>query len=276
MTSVDVTAPTRSYVPSERWSLFDEGEFLLVSAGADELYTIESAAPDAGDELVAAWRSALIDRESLSAGARELLDQLVAAGIVRPELPEVSPWTVAFRLVGDRCGELERALADALEAGVALDQAELEDSDFVVFVRTTGRLADLYAEAPDWRQRPHLLLDAAYDHTVSLGPLVFAGDTACLGCLAGRIGHYWGDAPPPPKPAVQRHATLVASLLALEIEKIATGDYGLVNTTVSWDLRGREVTRSAVYKLPWCPFCGEPAAAAEPIGSIDLPWTRAA
>ena len=74
---------------------------------------------------------------------------------------------------------------------------------------------------------------------------------------------------------MQRHATLVASLLAVELEKIAAGGLGLVNATISWDLRGWEIKRNAVYKLPWCPLCGEPEPA-ELLGSIDLSWTRAA
>jgi bacteriocin biosynthesis cyclodehydratase domain-containing protein len=252
-----------------------ESGLLILSAGADELYAIEDLAPETVAELEAAWQRDWVERTSYSPAAEEVLDQLVAAGIMRPELPDALPSKVAYRTVGDPLLELDHALAAALHASAALEAAELERSDVVVFVRTNGQLVRLYEETPGWRQRPHLLLDAAYHHTVSMGPLVFPGDTACLGCLAGRIGQYWGDPPPPASPAVLRQPTLVAALLAHELEKIAAGDYGLVNATVSWDLRGWEIKRNAVYKLPWCPFCGEPEAV-EALGSIDLPWTRAA
>ena len=262
-------------MPSEHWSLLYEGGLLVVSGGADELYAIDDATPEAAAELTEAWQSARLDREELSPAARELLDRLVTAGIARPELSEWPPRKVALLHVGDPSPELDGALLAALDASAALEAAELEECDFAVFVRTNGQLIGPYEGVPEWRRRPHLLLDTAYHHTISLGPLVFAGDTACLGCLGGRIGHLWGDAPPPARPAVQRHATLVASLLAVELEKIAAGYLGLVNATISWDLRRWEIKRNAVYKLPWCPLCDEPEAA-ELLGSIDLSWTRAA
>ena len=268
-------SPSARYVPSEHWSLLYEGGLLVVSGGADELHAIDDATPEAAAELTEAWQSARLDREELSPAARELLDRLVTAGIARPELSEWPPRKVALLHVGDPSPELDGALLATLDASAALEAAELEECDFAVFVRTNGQLIGPYEGVPEWRRRPHLLLDTAYHHTISLGPLVFAGDTACLGCLGGRIGHLWGDAPPPARPAVQRHATLVASLLAVELEKIAAGDLGLVNATISWDLRRWEIKRNAVYKLPWCPLCGEPEAA-ELLGSIDLSWTRAA
>jgi bacteriocin biosynthesis cyclodehydratase domain-containing protein len=263
------------YGPSKHWTVRSESGLLILSAGADELYAIEDVPPDTAAELTAAWEREWVDRESLSPAATELFDQLVAAGIARAELPDEQPWKVTVRQVGDPLHELESALSAALETSAALEPAKLERSDFAVFVRTNGQLLGLYDGTPEWRHRPHLLLDAAYHHTISLGPLVFPGETACLACLAGRIGQYWGDAPPPQRPAVLGHTTLVASLVALELEKIAAGDYGLVNATISWDLRRWEIERNAVYKLPWCPFCGEPDAA-EALGSIDLPWSRAA
>lgn len=249
-----------------------EDGLLVLSAGADELYLIEDATAETAGELTAAWQEGRIDAGSLSAATRALFDQLLAAGVVGTESP-AEPLRVALRYVGDRRRELERAIAAELERHGVTVVATLEQSGLAVFVRTNGQLMDLYDRTPEWRTRQHLLVDAAYDHTISIGPLVFPGDTACLGCLAGRIGHYWGDGPPPATPAVQRHATLIASLLALELEKIATGDIGLINATVAWDLRGRQIRRNSVYKLPWCPFCGDPEPA-EQLGSIDLPWTR--
>jgi hypothetical protein len=263
------------YIPSERWSLRHEDGLLILSAGADELYAIDDVVPETAAEFAAAWNDDAFSRESLSAPAKGLFDQLVTAGIVVPELLERRRWRVASQCVGDGCGELERAIAVAVESSNALQAAGFEQSDLVVFVRTNGRLGNLYDGTPEWQTRPHVLLDAAYDHTVSLGPLVFFGDTACLGCLAGRIGHYWGDATPPPKPGVLRYPTLVAELLALELDKIAGGDTGLVNATVSWDLRGWAIKRNAVYKLPWCPLCAEPEQP-ESRGSIDLPWRETA
>jgi bacteriocin biosynthesis cyclodehydratase domain-containing protein len=267
-------AVSARYVPSSHWSLQHEDGLLVLSAGADELFAIEDVRTDAAVELVEAWSAETIDADSLSAPTRDVFDRLVAAGIVTPACSDARTSKVSLHVVGTAGAELADALDSALAASSALELVEAERSELVVFVRASGRLAELYDGAPEWQHRPHLLLDVAYDHTISLGPLVFPGDTACLGCLIGRIAHYWGDAPAPARPRMLRYPALIASLLALEVEKIAAGDIGLVNTTVSWDLRGWEIRRDAVYKLPWCPRCGEPDGG-EAIGSIDLPWTAA-
>jgi bacteriocin biosynthesis cyclodehydratase domain-containing protein len=246
----------------------------VLSAGADELFAIEDVHADAALELVDAWHAETIDADSLSPPTRGAFEQLVAAGVVTPAAHEPRVSKVALKVVGAAGTELADALRSALAEGGVLELADAAESELVVFVRAGGRLAELYDSATEWQNRPHLLLDVAYDHTISLGPLVFPGDTACLGCLAGRIAHYWGDAPAPARPRMLRHPSLIASLLALEVEKIAAGDVGLVNATVSWDLRGWEIRRDAVYRLPWCPRCGDPDGS-EAIGSIDLPWAAA-
>jgi bacteriocin biosynthesis cyclodehydratase domain-containing protein len=260
----------RTYIPNERWSLRFEDGLLVLSAGADELYVLEDATTETGAELAAAWEEGSIDVDSLSHPAHELLTQLLAAGIIGTEPAKDGVARVALQVVGDRVPALEQAIAAALAASDSLTHVALELSELAVYVRTNGRLMDVYDETPEWQLRPHLLLDAAFDHTISLGPLVFPGDTACLGCLAGRIVHYWGDLRPPPEPATLRHPTLIASLLALELEKVAAGDVGLVNTTIAWDVRSWQINRNAVYKLPWCPLCGE-LDPPEAVGSIDLP-----
>ena len=50
-------SPSARYVPSDCWSLLYEGEFLVVSAGADELYAIDDATPEAAAELTEAWQA---------------------------------------------------------------------------------------------------------------------------------------------------------------------------------------------------------------------------
>jgi hypothetical protein len=48
----------------------------------------------------------------------------------------------------------------------------------------------------------------------------------------------------------------------------------VVNATVSWDLRGWAIKRNAVYKLPWCPLCGE-RDRVEQLGSIGFETVQA-
>src|SRR5919198_1421400 len=125
------------------------------------------------------------------------------------------------------------ALLDALTTEARGRMWDIAPSaDVTLLVRTGGRLIDVPAMVGI-----HLFIDVSYHHTVSLGPLVFPGDSACVGCLSGRIGRYWGDPHPPRKPAMRRETRLVAALAALELDKIAAGVYGLANATVALDLQ---------------------------------------
>ena len=119
----------------------------------------------------------------------------------------------------------------------------------MLFVRTDGRLADLCDDGYASLRAPHLLLDLAFDHTLCLGPLVFAGETACLACLASRVAHGWGDAAPPPRPRMAQQHMLAAGLVALAIERILRHeDRALVNRTVAYDFAA--FTRAVEQPLP--------------------------
>jgi hypothetical protein len=54
---------------------------------------------------------------------------------------------------------------------------------------------------------------------------------------------------------------------------VASGDVRLAGTTVAYDLDGHGVTLGAVYRLPWCPICGDGGASS---GRVELPWTASA
>jgi bacteriocin biosynthesis cyclodehydratase domain-containing protein len=262
------------YAGSREWRVTHEDGFLIASGGADELYAIEDVSGETAAELAVLWKrpSGLAE---LSADAQRLLPQLLNVGAVLRELASGPPSAVAVAFAGRR----DHELLDALVVEAAEDRrwrlAEPGDSNLTLFVRTGGRLVETSDGIGHPLSGPHLFLDAAFHHTVSLGPLVFPGETACLACLAGRIGQYWGDAPPPERPTVQRETRLIGALAALELDKIAAGDYGLVNATVAFDLRRYEVKRHALYKLPWCPVCGDRSRGDE-IGAIALPWAGAA
>lgn len=260
--------------PSDEWALEYEAGVLLLHGGADHLYGIEDVEADAAAELQALWRSEAPDVGQLSEKAQRLVPQLVEAGAIVPELHVGPPRVVELAFVGDGDPRLAEEIA-RVGATCGVELARGGTSELVVFVRTNGALRDVCTDSYLELRRPHLLLDTAFHHTLSLGPLVFPGDTACLGCLAGRIGHCWGDARPPARPAMQRHRVLLASILVLELEKIAAGDYGLANTTISWSVREHELERHSVYKLPWCPVCGDRGRVESP-GSIGLPWAPAA
>lgn len=259
------------YRPSAAWRVAYEGGLLLLTAGADHVLGIEDVDEDSAHELLSAWESGRVEPEDLTDGARLAIPDLIDAGaLVRaPAATVAAVAAVAVRWVGRCDEELGRHLSDGLAASRSL-RAGGDDAELLLFVRTTGRLVEAYAgaDAPDV---PHLLLDLTYHHTVSVGPLVAAGETACLACLAGRIGQLWGDPPPPARPAILESPALAAALAIRELEKVAAGDVRLAGATAAYDLESHRVTSGSVYRLPWCPVCGDGGDAGA--GRIDLPWS---
>jgi bacteriocin biosynthesis cyclodehydratase domain-containing protein len=258
-----VTAGVR-YVGSEEWTVGYEEGWLVVSGGADQLFAVEDVSREVAAEVASLWEE---PRAQVSPGAVRVVRQLLSVGALRRDVPAGPPKRIAVVFSPDR----DDALLDALTAEARGRMWDIAPSaDVTLLVRTGGRLIDVPAMVGI-----HLFIDVSYHHTVSLGPLVFPGDSACVGCLSGRIGRYWGDPHPPRKPAMRRETRLVAALAALELDKIAAGVYGLANATVALDLQRYDVKRHPLYRLPWCPLCGD-GSHEEAVGRIDLPWATAA
>ena len=258
------------YVPSPAWRISFENDLLVLNAGADHLFAIDQVNEATAAELLDAWERGRVSGDDLSPRAREVVEELAASKILVDRSPQRAPRVTAVRWVG----HVDPGLDRHLQAGIAESPTLLlpdGQPDVTLVVRTNCRLVELYeAGVPS---TPHLLLDVAYHHTVSLGPLVVLGETACLGCLAGRIGACWGDPVPPDRPAMVQSPALGAALAVRELEAVAADDVRLANTTAAYDLRAHHVSLGAVYKLPWCPTCGDRSA---PRGDIDLPWASAA
>ena len=244
---------------------------LLLHAGADEIYAFEDVDEETATELLDAWWAAEIRPERLSVRAVDAFRQLLAAGVLRSGRHPVESLEVALVPVGDRSEALHGEVLRQL-AAVGMSVVDRGDERLTVYLRTNGQLRELYAPEFALPERPHILVDCAYAHTVSLGPLVFPSHAACLGCLSGRIDHSWGDTLPPSQPAMLEHPALIAALISFELEAIAAGDCTLVNASVAWDLRARTSRRDSIYKLPWCPFCRDAARPAD--GRVALPWAR--
>lgn len=258
------------YVPSPAWRVSFESGILVLNAGADHLFAEDDVDEATAAELLVAWERGRVSAGELSPRGRQIVDELAASEILVGSSQERRPQTVAVRWVGRTDPGLERHLRAGIGESPTLCPTD-EPPDVTLVVRTTGRLVELY-ERDGVPTTPHLLLDVAYHHTVSLGPLVVVGETACLGCLAGRIGAYWGDPEPPRRPAMVESPALGSALAVRELEAVAAGDLRLANATAAYDLRAHRVSAGAVYKLPWCPTCGDRSA---PDGAIDLPWASA-
>lgn len=251
-------------MPVASWTLEREGDDLVVHAGADLRYAIADIAPSAADEVLAAWRSGDFAGVSRSQASAEIVDQLATVGALRPAtVPGGSAFSTVVHFAGRPVPALARAIA-ATDSGAG-------DATLAVLVRTDATLADLAALAATM-ETAYLVVDVAYHHTVALGPLVVRGETACAGCLAGRISARWGDSRPPPEPAAT-HVPVVAAVVAHEVAKVAAGTSLLVNRTVAVDLDRWHTVEETLLRLPWCPMCGDGGATGGARqGRMDLPW----
>jgi len=144
-----------------------------------------------------------------------------------------------------------------------------ENYDLLLLVRTNFTLKQCL-EDYELIKVPHLFVDLAYGSVISIAPLVYKGHTACLGCYIGRLTKNWGDPEPPLEPSVTYKTELVSALVTEKLnEYAAIGNCpDLINKTWSFNTQTFEAKYSAVYKLPWCPVCGENPEN----GRINLPW----
>lgn len=245
------------------WTISQEGASLTVHGGADARYLIELASAKPS-RFASLGRHERVRRRELGREDEQVLEQLVTAEIVVPVLAAGKVLRVA--MLGDASGFTLPA-----RTGMRV-VASGKPHDLAVIVRATSTYAALLA-ALDYENltTPHLLIDLAFHHTISIGPLVFPGETACIACLRGRVESRWDDDAPPPEPrALAEYAGFAGELAATEVAKIAGGETSLANATVSWDLDARTVVRDRLLKVPLCPVCIRTRMDHD--GGIALPW----
>jgi len=245
-----------------------EGQDLVLSAGADELYLLDEVSPADAPHLVAAFgdqaKLALLANEP---GWTAVLARLERIGALwRGGSPSPVVKVAASGPLAEPLSAMLAALAPAVILVTSVDSPTL-----TLLVRTNGTLVDTALTAPT--DGAHLLVDLAYHHTLSIGPLVWPGETACLQCLAGRIRQAWGDPVPPPAPEATLALPLAAAYCAEVCRHFASdGGYAeLVEQVLIVDLRTLESRRERVHRLPWCPRCF-PAGIPAGTGSFALPW----
>jgi hypothetical protein len=258
-------------VMDPEWALCLEGEVLVAHAGADRRFEVQDCSAASARQLILAAAEGEFAPSELSAEASRAVQQLVILGALRPAI--VSPSNAL--VVGLRfAGSAVPGLSEAISAAVDPQRVRLASDDEAVrlwvLVRTNVTLEEAVTMAP--QRDPYLCVDAAYHHTISLGPLVIPGQTACLACLSGRIAHRWGDPAPPTAPKATRRSGLLAGWIAAELENIGAGASTLANRTISMDISSHRMTDHSLLRLPDCASCGSTPGR----GRIDLPWEAGA
>lgn len=249
--------PSRALHASPHWNVtLESGDRLVLLAGADEMFLFDEAT---GEPARALHQAFTTDTLTELSATRPDLDPLLAllerAGAIHRALTVAGP--LRWSLIAH--GEASEAITTPLRA-FAERSPELEYTDespsFVVLLRTGGELLAA-AERASGVTAPHVLIDAAYDHTLSLGPLVWPDETACLQCFAGRIRHAWGDPPAPRTPRATTNPELVAGHIVALLRRFQREGSlpELCGRTVSIDLSALNLRADAVHRLPWCPRC---------------------
>lgn len=278
----DRTSASRStgqWARSPAWTLLrqphDGRTLLLLTGGADETYIVDEAHPgDVASRIYDAWHDdrldTLLDDPECGAAVRQIqrVGALVPAGAAREHAAYALGWL----------GTPWPALADALdvlaaEQGLPPRRDAAGAAGLLVVVRTDADWRHALEAYGALRPRtPHLFVDAAYHHTLGVGPYVVPGQTACVACLGNRVVHRWGDPPAPPRPAVnglpRTTAALLAPILAAPAALAAFIEHG-----ASLNLQTLASTRDKVFQLPWCPVCGLDRGQAP--ARLDLPWLAA-
>ncbi|MCA9328954.1 TOMM precursor leader peptide-binding protein, partial [Candidatus Saccharibacteria bacterium] len=189
--------------------------------------------------------------DDLSVVDQVLHEQLLTAGITQPKLSTKN--RVKIRVIPD-------SFLDSTQ-NPAIHITRVGDYDLLFIIRENQTYAELLQEL-DYQSitQPHVLIDLANHEHVSVGPLVFPSETACLACLQGRIEHRWGDTKPPKSPrATQAARRLAQSMIELEAVKFLEQNYALIGKTLSMNMTTYQTNEHALYKVSYCPICKKPA-----------------
>jgi hypothetical protein len=263
-----VRPPPDTWALSPAWRLESLGDHLLAQAGADEVYVIDEAAAADHARLISLCEGGEAASWAQDAHLGAALRQLRRLGVLVPQ-GAAHAFAAHARLVwlGTPC----EALGDGLVSlGWQVSPAEAP-APLTLLVRTNASWSALMAAYGAWHGRgPHLLVDLSHHHTLSVGPLVVPGQTACVACLGHRIVQRWGDLLPPTEPAMLRRAAGVAALLS---DVVRLGPE-LVERVAALDLRHLRLSRHRVHMQPGCPVCqaSREDTAIELASPFNLPW----
>lgn len=249
------------------WTVVADGGHLIVTAGADAVWLVEDVPAAVVAVAARYWTPDPPTDAELTDEARPVVAHLAALGALRPRLPSVEAEPVGLLVVGDPVPDFGNALGRRL----AWADGSAGPGGLTVVVRTNAALRALMPVAADLagQYAPHVLCDLAYHHTIGLGPHVSPGDTACLACLAGRVGSRWGDPDPPVRPAVAAQDTELAALVLARWVLGRDDPAGsLANATVSIDLVSLASHREPLWRSPGCPICADRPGN----GRVALPW----
>jgi len=230
----------------KKWIVKIAGDQLIVSGGADVSYQL-----DITDNLqteFAAIKNSLYSTNQLSDDDRILHEQLLAGGIALPKVAKKAK--IKIRIFGEIGSEptYDNAI-------IVTDNSY----DLGIILNGSATLAELLQKV-DYQSvsQPHILFDTTNYQNISVGPLVFPGETACLACLQGRLEYRWSDDEKPKQPRARDYSKLLTGLIDREIRRFIDQDYSMIGQTVAFNFDDYSALKHPLYKLEKCPICDRP------------------
>jgi hypothetical protein len=241
------------------WAAHEDGDAVVVHAGADLVYEVSDLDAPQRARLVTWFAGSPITDGDLGDRHTDVVSLLLSLGAIHVERKSA---TVEVMWIGDVDAELQHSFVRTLrEFDVVVESSE---TAFLLVVKTNVGMYDCALQTDELVSvgRTHLLCDLGFDHTVTIGPTVVPGQTACVRCVAERIGGRWTDTIPPRKPhAVRDGAMAVATLLGRVLRKTQPAEDGtpgvfpFLNEVITLDLDRVVTTCDRVFRSPWCSAC---------------------
>lgn len=240
----------QKFMLSPEWTIKKQDNNLILYGGADSIFSIEI---EDGNEsfFESLTHNQKFTSDSLDIFDKRIFEQLLTAEIIKPSIKTKTKSTVA--IIGD---DIDLNLTGSEQLAFT---DNMSPHDYLLIVRSTSSYSGLLKKINYYNiKKVHLFFDVAFNHTISIGPLVFPGETACLACLTGRISNRWNDDTPPPMPSMTiNNHDLIKGIIISELTKIIDGDTSLINKTVSWNFQNRTVESYQLLKVPLCPICNQ-------------------
>jgi hypothetical protein len=235
----------------------------MAEAGDDERFGLSELDIVEATPLLNAWiANSFTSLETASAVTRKALEKLRILGAVTSGLP---PTHKALHVFVMALGEgaqttvsvLQSFVRSHLQISSSLDQINTVDFDLAIVIRSGGSYEDLLTSTRALATIPHLLVDASFHHTISIGPLVVPGISACLRCLTTRLANRWGETTPPAQPKVSESPELLAALALHEILVWQEGLSLLVGKVRQIDTHTWHTATDTLLRTTPCHRCSE-------------------
>jgi bacteriocin biosynthesis cyclodehydratase domain-containing protein len=266
------------YKKNLNWNLLLEDGKLLITKGADEIYFIDESDKRSSEIIFNAYKEDLLDDLAVKKKhLKTIIEKLERAGVIYKRIESIKVPTNKIEIFIEWIGNKNDEIFGLLESFIKKSEDihisnDKNKADVLFLVRSSGKMSELLKNYNEIKI-PHILIDLAYDHTLSIGPLVFPGETACLGCFVGRITRNWGDAMSPQTPRASQSNELIAALIFENIKtfQVSGSCPELINQVWSFNLKDFTTKYDKIFRLPWCPICF-PEKPQEGTGSFELPW----